>query len=84
MLDEPTAGLDVYWKRWLIKLIESLGRPVLMATHDPLFTLAVTESVVSLRRGRVVYNGAPERAPEVKGLSDMGVGRCEARCLYGL
>jgi ABC-type multidrug transport system ATPase subunit len=84
VLDEPTAGLDVRGKAAVAGLIEGSRLPALIATHDPLFALAVSEWSVSLRRGRSVYEGPPEGSPEAEAARRAGVGRCEARCLLGL
>ncbi|WP_053800827.1 ABC transporter ATP-binding protein [Streptomyces rimosus] len=63
ILDEPTAGLDPgrraeVWSR-LGELNRSLGRTIVLVTHDPLEAERVLGKVVILVAGRVAAAGRP-------------------------
>ena len=57
LLDEPTRGLDLQWKRRLANLIASLqseGKTILLVTHDLEFAEAVTDRIALLFHGEIV------------------------------
>jgi energy-coupling factor transport system ATP-binding protein len=63
LLDEPTRGLDYEAKRHLvaaIKLVQSTGRAVLVASHDIEFVAQISDRVVVLEAGSVSAEGATQ------------------------
>jgi energy-coupling factor transport system ATP-binding protein len=63
LLDEPTRGLDYEAKRHLvaaIKLVQSTGRAVLVASHDIEFVAQISDRVVVLEAGSVSAQGATQ------------------------
>ncbi len=63
LLDEPTFGLDRRGTEAVMRLLEDLraeGQAQLLATHDPRL-LPFCDRVLALDRGRVVFDGPPER-----------------------
>jgi energy-coupling factor transport system ATP-binding protein len=63
LLDEPTFGLDRRGTEAVMTLLDELratGQAQLLATHDPRL-LPHCDRVVALDRGRVVFDGSPER-----------------------
>jgi energy-coupling factor transport system ATP-binding protein len=63
LLDEPTFGLDRRGTESVMGLLDDLratGQSQLLATHDPRL-LPGCDRVVALDRGRVVFDGPPER-----------------------
>jgi energy-coupling factor transport system ATP-binding protein len=63
LLDEPTFGLDRRGTESVMGLLDDLratGQAQLLATHDPRL-LPSCDRVVALDRGRVVFDGPPER-----------------------
>lgn len=64
--DEPTAQLDSANALTIMELVrglvESEGVSAVVATHDPLL-LDVADSIVELRDGRLVGNGASGEPP---------------------
>lgn len=63
LLDEPSAHLDLANKRRVAGLIRDEaagGRGVLVTVHEPEFAVAVADSVVLMREGRIVAAGSPE------------------------
>jgi energy-coupling factor transport system ATP-binding protein len=63
LLDEPTFGLDRRGTESVMALLDDLratGQAQLLATHDPRL-LPSCHRVVALDRGRVVFDGPPER-----------------------
>jgi ABC-type Fe3+/spermidine/putrescine transport system ATPase subunit len=77
--DEPLAALDVESRDVLLtllrELIESERIPLLLVTHDPASARSLASRFVVLERGRVRFDGAPER------LSDGPLDRFTARFL---
>ncbi len=60
LLDEPTRGLDYEAKRHLvtaIKMVQSTGRAVLVASHDIEFVAQISDRVVVLESGSVRAEG---------------------------
>ena len=63
LLDEPTFGLDHRGTEAVLHLLDQLrstGQTQLLATHDPRL-LPACDRVVALDRGRVVFDGRPDR-----------------------
>jgi ABC-2 type transport system ATP-binding protein len=64
-LDEPTIGLDVAVKLRIREFIQQVvreeGTTVLLTTHDLGDIEAVCERVLLLDRGRLLFDGSPER-----------------------
>jgi len=63
LLDEPTFGLDRRGTEAVMTLLDELratGQAQLLATHDPRL-LPHCDRVVAMDRGRVVFDGSPER-----------------------
>jgi cobalt/nickel transport system ATP-binding protein len=58
-LDEPTAGLDPRGRRELIRLLASLNRTQVIATHDLEMALELCDRVVVLSGGVTVAQGSP-------------------------
>ena len=60
-LDEPTAALGVTQTANLLSMVRSVadsGTSVVMITHDVASVMKVSDRIVVLRHGRVVYEGA--------------------------
>ncbi len=63
LLDEPTFGLDRRGTDAVFALLDRLrsgGQTQLLATHDPRL-LPLCDRVVALDRGRVAFDGSPDR-----------------------
>lgn len=80
LLDEPFSGLDYPMIAGLLDIVNNLRREervsVMYTTHDRFFLENWADSVLVMRRGRVVYDGAigaalvsPDLQPEVGGCS---------------
>ncbi len=61
VLDEPSAQLDPYSRRQLIKLLDTLPLTQLIATHDLDLALELCDRTVVLSRGEVVFDGPTEK-----------------------
>jgi sodium transport system ATP-binding protein len=62
VLDEPTTGLDVLAARSLVEAVLAARRPgrlILIATHVLREVEVCADRLLLLRRGRVVFDGAP-------------------------
>ncbi|MCX7854583.1 MAG: ABC transporter ATP-binding protein [Anaerolineae bacterium] len=60
LLDEPTAHLDLANKRRILSLLRSLaaqGTTILFTTHDPDTALAVADTCILMRAGRILHQG---------------------------
>ena len=70
-LDEPTIGLDLVAKdaiRALLKRVnEELGTTILLTTHDLRDIELLTERVLVIDGGRIVYDGSLERLRDEAG-----------------
>lgn len=65
LLDEPTAYLDRYQTKSLLRELDQIhanGTTVLMATHDLDIAFEWAEWICIMDAGRIVYAGAPEPA----------------------
>lgn len=63
ILDEPTIGLDARYREVLCRHLEhlrSLGRSILVATHDLEFARSVAHRWLVLHNGVLEADGAPE------------------------
>jgi len=70
-LDEPTIGLDLVAKdairAFLRKVNEELGTTILLTTHDLRDIELLTERVLVIDGGRIVYDGSLERLKDEAG-----------------
>lgn len=57
LMDEPTAGLDPWSRRQLIRLLRQFTHTRILATHDLDFALDVCPRTLVLRGGRVAADG---------------------------
>jgi iron complex transport system ATP-binding protein len=65
LLDEPTSHLDLNNKKRLINLLKdqvSNGVTVFFTTHEPEVAVALSDQVVLIREGKVLYSGPVDRA----------------------
>ncbi|MCE5250882.1 ABC transporter ATP-binding protein [bacterium] len=64
LLDEPTAGLDLDWQERLTQLTEdlyhSLGKTIIMVTHDVDRLPSCCNQVLLLKNGRELAAGPPD------------------------
>jgi branched-chain amino acid transport system ATP-binding protein len=65
LLDEPGAGLgdsEMAGMAELIRTLRSEGRTILLVDHNMRFVLPLSDRVVVLDQGRVIFDGSPEAA----------------------
>lgn len=65
LLDEPTRGMDLLWKKKLCQLLVTWrleGKTVVIATHDVELAAMVATRVVLLSEGEIFLDGPPEVA----------------------
>jgi energy-coupling factor transporter ATP-binding protein EcfA2 len=63
LLDEPTFGLDRRGTDTVMRLLDEMrqsGQAQILATHDPRL-LPACDRVVAMDRGRIVFDGSPDR-----------------------
>ncbi len=60
MMDEPFSALDPIVRRDLQDLILSLGKTILFVTHDLREALRVSQRIVFLKDGKLVFDGTKE------------------------
>jgi ABC-2 type transport system ATP-binding protein len=74
LLDEPSTGLDIATRRWLIGHIHSLARnhdiAVLMATHL-VDEVMPEDDLIVLHRGRIVAEGRVDEVVRQSGAADL-------------
>jgi cobalt/nickel transport system ATP-binding protein len=56
-LDEPTSTLDPRARRRVIEVLKSLGKPMVLATHDLDTVLGLCSRAVVMNGGRAVAEG---------------------------
>jgi ABC-2 type transport system ATP-binding protein len=80
-LDEPTIGMDVVVKEqvreFLRDQVTRRGRTVLLTTHDMTEVSRLTQRVVLIDRGRLVYDGLVGGLWQFAGLPEDGAGDLE-------
>ncbi|MFJ7307781.1 energy-coupling factor ABC transporter ATP-binding protein [Peribacillus frigoritolerans] len=62
LLDEPTAGLDPYFSRQIMNLLDSIHGPektIILSTHDVNLAYQWADEVVVMNDGKVIYQGDP-------------------------
>ncbi|MFJ8069795.1 energy-coupling factor ABC transporter ATP-binding protein [Peribacillus sp. NPDC096447] len=62
LLDEPTAGLDPYFSRQIMALLDSIHAPektIILSTHDVNLAYQWADEVVVMNDGKVIYQGDP-------------------------
>ncbi|MBI3817348.1 MAG: ABC transporter ATP-binding protein [Planctomycetes bacterium] len=62
VLDEPTANLDARARRRVLLCLKQFDGAVLLLTHDFDAAREITDRSIVLAEGRVVFDGATERA----------------------
>ncbi|MCQ6274255.1 ATP-binding cassette domain-containing protein [Bacillus sp. V3B] len=65
VLDEPTAGLDPYYAKKMMQLLDdvhSQERSILLSTHDVNLAYEWADEVIILNEGRIVCQGDPFHA----------------------
>ncbi|MFA1710318.1 energy-coupling factor ABC transporter ATP-binding protein [Peribacillus frigoritolerans] len=62
LLDEPTAGLDPYFSRQIMNLLDSIhhrDKTIILSTHDVNFAYQWADEIVVMNDGKVIYQGDP-------------------------
>ncbi|MES1040918.1 energy-coupling factor ABC transporter ATP-binding protein [Peribacillus simplex] len=62
LLDEPTAGLDPYFSRQIMALLDSIHdteKTIILSTHDVNLAYQWADEVVIMNDGKVIYQGDP-------------------------
>lgn len=65
IFDEPTLGMDLSMKRYLSGLIERLRRRgvcVILISHELSFVCEVSDRILLLHEGRILFSGSTEEA----------------------
>jgi cobalt/nickel transport system ATP-binding protein len=62
LLDEPTSSLDPKARRDTAEVLEKLGTPMIISTHDLLLAKHVCEKAIIMQDGRIRAEGPP---PEI-------------------
>ncbi|PEZ80487.1 MULTISPECIES: ATP-binding cassette domain-containing protein [Bacillaceae] len=62
LLDEPTAGLDPYFSKQIMALLDSIhhqDKTIILSTHDVNLAYQWADEVVVMNDGKVIYQGDP-------------------------
>lgn len=63
IIDEPTTGLDPYYKFIIAKVLSRLslkGTSIVLITHDIEFAKRIADRFLILRDGKITYDGEPK------------------------
>jgi ABC-2 type transport system ATP-binding protein len=74
ILDEPTAGLDVFHAqhiRGIVKAHSLAGNTVVLSTHNMLEVEYLCSKVALIHQGRIVVEGAPQAIKDKYGASNL-------------
>ncbi len=75
LLDEPTSFLDYHHQVQILDLIDRLHHErdltVVAVTHDLNSTVAVSDAVLALKGGRVVFSGSPAELLDERTLTEI-------------
>lgn len=67
LFDEPTSALDPETVGEVLRIIANLarsGRTMVIVTHEMKFAIEVSDRIVFMESGKVVFDGSPERLIE--------------------
>lgn len=62
ILDEPSAGLDGYYSKQILQLlnqIHQLDKTIILSTHDVHFAYEWADEIIVMSDGEVIYHGDP-------------------------
>ncbi|WP_397538567.1 energy-coupling factor ABC transporter ATP-binding protein [Rummeliibacillus pycnus] len=62
ILDEPSAGLDPYYAKQILQLlntIHELDKTIILSTHDVNFAYEWADEIIVMSGGEVIYHGDP-------------------------
>ncbi|WP_044893329.1 energy-coupling factor ABC transporter ATP-binding protein [Bacillus alveayuensis] len=62
ILDEPTAGLDPYYSKKMIELLNNIhlqGKTIILSTHDIELAYEWADEMIVLHKGKIVLQGSP-------------------------
>jgi cobalt/nickel transport system ATP-binding protein len=62
ILDEPSAGLDGYYSKQILQLlnqIHQLDKTIILSTHDVHFAYEWADEMIVMSDGEVIYHGDP-------------------------
>jgi molybdate transport system ATP-binding protein len=79
LLDEPFASLDraaaVLLRHNLRQILQTLGVPAILVTHDPQEALALGDRMLLMAEGRIIRDGAPAEVLSASGdAAQAGIG----------
>lgn len=60
LYDEPSANLDIRFRRRLISFLQHTAKTIVIASHDLELVLETCHRVILMDRGRVIADGVPE------------------------
>ncbi len=62
ILDEPTAGLDPYYAKQILQLLNTIhaeNKTIVLSTHDVDFAYEWADEIIVMSDGEVIYHGNP-------------------------
>jgi molybdate transport system ATP-binding protein len=78
LLDEPFAALDraaaLQLRHNLRKLLQTLGVPAILVTHDPQEALALGDRMLLMNEGRIIRDGSPAEVLSATGAAQTQMG----------
>lgn len=62
ILDEPSAGLDAYYSKQIMALLNTIHKPhktIILSTHDVHFAYEWADEIIVMCDGKILYHGDP-------------------------
>ncbi|MDQ0216928.1 ATP-binding cassette domain-containing protein [Peribacillus cavernae] len=62
ILDEPTAGLDSYFSKQILTLLDHIHQPdktIILSTHDVNLAYQWADEIIVMNDGKIIYQGDP-------------------------
>ncbi|MFE6170180.1 energy-coupling factor ABC transporter ATP-binding protein [Viridibacillus arvi] len=62
ILDEPSAGLDAYYSKQIMSLLNTIHKPhktIILSTHDVHFAYEWADEIIVMSEGQILYHGDP-------------------------
>lgn len=70
LADEPTTFLDISYKKHINNIFKTLKEftTVILITHNIDLALELSDQIIALKKGRVIFNGTPDEIDDISNI----------------